>query len=222
MPQDFSERIARSGVVAVVVVERVEDAVPLAQALEAGGVTAFEMALRAPASMDALAAMCAYADASAPDLCIGAGTVIAVEQVDQVKRAGAAFAVAPGCTESVIRAARDAGLEFAPGIATPSDIERAVGLGCRILKFFPAEPLGGLTYLRAAAAPFVHLGVRFIPLGGLRQDNAASYAQDPLVIALGGSWIATTEAIRKRDWAGIAARARAAVDAVAGARKAAS
>lgn len=214
MGQDYSERIARSGVVAVVVVEQVEHAVPLGRALASGGVTAVEVALRAPGSMDALRALCA----GVPELCVGAGTVLDVDQVAQVQRAGAAFAVAPGCTESVIRAAQAAALPFAPGVATPSDIERAVGLGCRILKFFPAEAMGGLAYLRAAAAPFLHLGVRFIPLGGLKQDNALSYAKDPLVIALGGSWIAPPEAIRNEDWEGIAARARSAVAIVAHAR----
>lgn len=212
--QSYSARMAQSGVVAVVVIEHVEHAVPLGRALAAGGVTAVEVALRAPASMEALRALCA----GVPELCIGAGTVLEVEQVEQVLGAGAAFAVAPGCTERVILAARDAGLPFSPGVATPSDIERAVGLGCRILKFFPAEPMGGLAYLRAAAAPFLHLGVRFIPLGGLRQGNALSYAQEPLVLALGGSWIAPPEAIRSADWAGIAARARAAVDVVREAR----
>jgi 2-dehydro-3-deoxyphosphogluconate aldolase/(4S)-4-hydroxy-2-oxoglutarate aldolase len=154
-----------------------------------------------------------------PELCVGAGTVLTAEQVRDVKESGAAFAVAPGCSEPVIVAALQAGLPFAPGVATPSDIERALALGCRILKLFPAEPLGGLTYLRAAAAPYAHLGLRFIPLGGLRQDNAAQYAKEPLVLALGGSWIAPPDAIRSGDFKGIAQRARAAVQAVAEARQ---
>jgi 2-dehydro-3-deoxyphosphogluconate aldolase/(4S)-4-hydroxy-2-oxoglutarate aldolase len=212
---DWIERIAAAGIVAVVVVERVEDAVPLGRALVAGGVTAVEVTLRTLQALEVLTAMCE----GVPELVVGAGTVIEVHQVERVQGAGAAFAVAPGCSAAIINAARAAGLPFAPGVATPSDIEQAVQLGCRILKFFPAEPSGGLSYLKAVAAPYAQLGLRYIPLGGLSQEHVPAYAKERAVLALGGSWLAPPEAINARAWSTISERAKAAVQAVAEARR---
>src|SRR5690606_20086760 len=109
-----------------------------------------------------------------------------------------------------VSAAREAKLPFAPGICTPSDIELAIAAGCRVLKFFPCEPSGGLPYLRSIAAPFTHLGVRFIPLGGIDASNAAAYLNDPLIQAVGGSWIAPRPLIEQQAWSAIAENARAA------------
>jgi 2-dehydro-3-deoxyphosphogluconate aldolase/(4S)-4-hydroxy-2-oxoglutarate aldolase len=110
----------------------------------------------------------------------------------------------------VVDAAREAGLSFAPGVCTPTEIELAVEAGCRVLKFFPAEPAGGLAYLRAIYAPFAHLGLRFIPLGGVDLTNAAAYLREPSVGALGGSWLAPKDVIARGDWAAITGAARAA------------
>jgi 2-dehydro-3-deoxyphosphogluconate aldolase/(4S)-4-hydroxy-2-oxoglutarate aldolase len=110
----------------------------------------------------------------------------------------------------VVAEARRIGLPFAPGVCTPTDIELAVEQGCRLLKFFPSEPSGGLPYLRTIAAPFLHLGVRFIPLGGVSAANAETYLREPSVLALGGSWLAPAELIRSKDWKAITAHARAA------------
>jgi 2-dehydro-3-deoxyphosphogluconate aldolase/(4S)-4-hydroxy-2-oxoglutarate aldolase len=183
--------------------------------LLAGGVTAVEVTLRTSQALDALVAMCE----GVPELTVGAGTVLEERQVEQVKRAGAAFAVAPGCSPSIIQAAHSAGLPFAPGVATPSDIEQAMRLGCRILKFFPAEPSGGLGYLKAVAAPYAHLGIQFIPLGGLREEHIKGYAEEPSVLAVGGSFIATPEALSARDFAAVTERAKNAVRLVAEARR---
>lgn len=201
-------RIERCGVVAVLTVERAADAVPLARALLEGGIEAMELTLRTAAALDALRAVVA----EVPGMLAGAGTVLTPAQVAQVREAGAVFGVAPGTNPHVLEAAREAGLSFAPGVATPSEIEQALELGCRILKFFPAEPIGGLAYLKSMAAPYAHLGVRFMPLGGVNAENMSDYLKSPLVLGLGGSWIASKEAIAARDWAGITATAREATD----------
>jgi 2-dehydro-3-deoxyphosphogluconate aldolase / (4S)-4-hydroxy-2-oxoglutarate aldolase len=103
------------------------------------------------------------------------------------------------------------GMSAAPGIATPTDIERSLKFGCRLLKFFPAEQLGGLPYLRAMSAPYAHLGIRYVPLGGLIEANAGAYLKAPLISSIGGSWIAPREAIKAKDWAKITANAQGAM-----------
>jgi 2-dehydro-3-deoxyphosphogluconate aldolase/(4S)-4-hydroxy-2-oxoglutarate aldolase len=130
----------------------------------------------------------------------GIGTILTVEQVAQVREAGAAFGVSPGCNPRVIRAAQEAGLDFAPGIATPTEIEVALEHGCRLLKLFPAEPMGGLPYLKSAAAPYLHLGLQFIPLGGVAPANAGAWLADPLIAAIGGSWLAPRDLIKAARW----------------------
>ena len=136
------------------------------------------------------------------------------EQIGDVVDAGASFAVSPGLNRSVVAAAEKAGLPFAPGIATPSDIEGALAFGCRTLKFFPAEHLGGIPYLKSIAAPYQHLGCKYIPLGGVSQDNLAAYLAEPLIAAVGGSWLAPKDLVNARDWAAIEERARVASDTV--------
>ncbi len=195
---------------AVLTVERVEDAAPLARALLAGGVDAMELTLRTPAAAEALRVVVA----KVPEMLAGVGTILTPEQVAEVREAGAAFGVAPGTNPRVVEAARAAGLAFAPGVATPSDIERAVELGCRTLKFFPAERIGGLPYLKSMAAPYAHLGLRFMPLGGINSGNMQEYLRDPLMLAVGGSWIAPRGKILERDWQGITETAREATGLV--------
>jgi len=131
---------------------------------------------------------------------VGVGTILSPQQVDQVVEVGGAFGVSPGINPVTVAAAKAAGLSFAPGVCTPTDIELALALGCKLLKFFPCEPSGGLNYLRSIAAPFDHLGVSFIPLGGIDSTNADSYLSDPLVHAIGGSWVAPRQTIGARNW----------------------
>ncbi len=212
-PPDILERIESSGVIAVLILEEAEHAVPLAEALLTGGVTAMELTLRTPAAIPALKAICE----KVPGMLAGIGTILTPEQVDEVVAAGAAFGVAPGLNPRVVKHAQSKGLPFAPGIATPSDIELAVELGCRELKFFPAEPSGGLPYLSSIAAPFAHLGVSFIPLGGINPENMTEYLANPAVPAIGGSWLAPRDLIEARDWPAITAlagEARTALDAL--------
>lgn len=211
LPAALLERIERCGVIAVLVVDEVAHAVPLARALMDGGIDAMELTLRTPVALEALAAI----RAQVPGMLPGVGTVLTPEQADEAVSAGAAFGVAPGLNPRVVRAARDAGLPFAPGIATASDLEAALELGCREMKFFPAEAAGGLSYLKNLAAPYTHRGVRFFPLGGLNPTNVREYLSSPLVAAVGGSWIAPRDAIRRENWDAIrsgAAQARAIVD----------
>ncbi len=193
------ERIRRSGVIAVLVVDRVDDAVPAGQALLEGGVDVMELTLRTPSAMDALRAI----RAQLPKMLAGVGTVLTSEQVNEVAAAGGEFGVAPGTNPRVIRAAQSIGLPFYPGVATPSDLETAAELGCRIVKFFPAEPSGGVAFLRSMAAPYDHLDIRYIPLGGIQQNNLAAYLAEPRVLAVGGSWLATRDLIHAGDWRAI-------------------
>lgn len=204
--EEIHRRIQQCGVIAVLVIDEARHAVPLARALLAGGVDAMELTLRTPAALEALKNI----RREVPEMLAGIGTILTPQQVCEVVEAGGAFGVAPGTNRRVIEEARKRGLPFAPGIVTPSDLEAALELGCRVVKFFPAEPAGGLPYLKSLAAPYAHLGVRFIPLGGLTADNMGAYLSEPSVMAIGGSWLATRDAIRKTDWATITQNAAAA------------
>ena len=217
-PSELQKTIEASAIVAVLVVDAAKHAVPLARALLEGGINAMELTLRTPAAIDAVRAI----RRELPGMLAGVGTVIQPQQVEDVARAGAAFAVAPGFNRRVVEAAIAAGLPFAPGVVTPTDIESALDLDCRFLKFFPAEPAGGLAYLNSMAAPYAHLGLKYVPLGGLNAKNMRSYLESPLIGALGGSWIAPREFIQAERWADITANAREAMDvarAVRGAKK---
>lgn len=196
---ELAAQISKCGVIAVLVIDDAEDAVPLAKTLFDNGVSAMELTLRTPAALAALKKI----RKEVPQMIAGAGTVLSPAQVDEVYEAGAAFAVAPGLNRRVIERARQLGLSFAPGIMTPSDIEAGIELGCRILKFFPAETTGGLKHLKAMAAPYQHLKLSFIPLGGITAENMQSYVECPLIGAIGGSWIAKREAIAAKDWGSI-------------------
>ena len=114
----------------------------------------------------------------------------------------------------VVRAAQEAGLPFAPGICTPSDLEAAIELGCRFVKFFPAAASGGLTFLQSMAVPYKHLGIRYFPLGGVNADNMKEYLAEEIVSAVGGSWIVKKDLVDKEDWEGITARAAEVTEAL--------
>jgi len=204
MRPEIIDRIDRSGIVAVLVVDEVKHAVPVAEALLNGGVDAIELTLRTPTALDAAAIIIK----ELPEICLGIGTVLTVEQVRAVADMGVDFAVAPGCNPKVIGEAIEQGLSFAPGIMTPTDIEMAVELGCRILKYFPAETSGGLDHLAGMAAPYQYLGLKFIPLGGCNVDNAGTYLESPIITAIGGSWLAKRQLIRDESWDTISNNAR--------------
>jgi len=210
----LAARIRQHANIAVLVLEDAAKAVPLARALYDGGVRVLELTLRTPAALEALRIVVR----EVPDMITGAGTVLTPEQLEQAADAGAAFAVAPGLNPRVVRAAAARGFSFAPGVMTPSEIEQALELECRVLKFFPAGALGGLKTLTTMAAPYRHLNLDFIPLGGLNPETTADYLKNPLIAACGGSWIATAKQIAAADWDGIRANASLACRIAAEAR----
>ena len=189
-------KLRKSAVIAVLILDRVEDAVPLAEALLEGGVDAMELTLRTPAALGALQQI----TDKVPGMLAGIGTILTTDQVKEVVDAGAAFGVAPGMNPRVVEAALAAGLPFAPGICTPSDIERALEFDRKFLKFFPAEPSGGLKYLEAIAAPYAHLDLKYIPLGGVNPANCQSWLSHSLVGGIGGSWLAPKPLIAAGNW----------------------
>lgn len=196
MSPEITEKINHTGVIAVLVIDQLKHAVPVAKALLKGGVDAIELTLRTPVAMEAAKAI----KSEIPEITLGIGTVLTTQQVTAVAGIGADFAVAPGCNRRVIAAAQEHGLSFAPGIMTPSDIEVAVEMGCRLLKYFPAESSGGMNHLKNMVAPYEYLGLKFIPLGGLSMTNAAAYLDSPLIAAIGGSWIAKQPLIQAEAW----------------------
>ena len=191
---DIAAIAARAPVIPVLTIERAAEAVPLACALVAGGLPVLEVTLRTAASLEALAVIAA----EVPDAVVGAGTVRGVAQVEQVMRAGARFAVSPGCTLALVEAIRQAGLPFLPGVQTVSEAMVLADQGFEVLKFFPAGPAGGLAWLKAVAAPLA--GLRFCPTGGVDAATAPSYLALSTVACVGGSWVAPHEAVVARDW----------------------
>lgn len=203
-PADLHQKIKESAIIAVLVIDDVANAVPLARALLRGGIVAMELTLRTDAALDSLRAI----RDEVPEMLAGIGTILTTDQVDEVVAAKAAFGVAPGLNRRVVEYAQDKGLPFGPGIVTPSDIEQGIELGCRTLKYFPAETAGGLKHLKNMAAPYQHIGIDFIPLGGLNANNMSDYLASPLISAIGGSWIASRDLIAAQNWAQIEANAR--------------
>ena len=184
--QAFADRVRPFRAIPVVALDSVEQALPLADALIAGGLPIVEVTFRTAAAADVIRLL----KQERPELLIGAGTVLSEANVKAAVDAGAEFAVAPGLNPAIVRQAQEAGLPFVPGVATPTDIEGALALGGRLLKFFPAEALGGVGMLKAMSAPYAHLGVQFVPTGGVNAGNLATYLEVPTVLAVGGTWIA--------------------------------
>ncbi|MDY5582356.1 MAG: bifunctional 4-hydroxy-2-oxoglutarate aldolase/2-dehydro-3-deoxy-phosphogluconate aldolase [Candidatus Merdousia sp.] len=206
----LAEKVREARIVAVLSVNDKNDAVDLANALADGGIKAIELTLRTPNAFECASAIVEKAQ----KIMLGIGTVLTPEQAEEAKRRGADFAVSPGCNVRVIDAAQKAGLPFAPGIMTPSEIEQSLEHGCTLMKYFPAGTTGGMKHLESMAAPYKHLGVSFIPLGGLKLANMGEYLSSPLVAAIGGSWIAPAKLINERDWAAIRKNAEEATAAL--------
>ena len=205
--EPLERKIETAGIIAVLVINDAEKAVPLARTLADSGIKAIELTLRTAAAMESMKRIIN----EVPEMTCGAGTVLTTDQVRQVSSAGVDFAVAPGLNLNVMNEASRKAVPFAPGISIPSEIESAVENGCNILKFFHAEGMGGIKYLKGINAPYSFLGLRYMPLGGLNIDNMHSYLEAPEVIALGGSWIAPPRLIDAGDWDSIARNADEAV-----------
>ena len=199
--------MALSPVIAVVTIRDARHAAKLTAALVAGGIPAVEITLRTSTALDAIRAA-----AKVPGAIIGAGTCLSRAHIDVAAEAGAAFAVSPGATPTLLREAKDAPIPLLPGIATASELMAALELGYDRLKFFPAESAGGPAAIKALGAPFAT--VRFCPTGGITLQNAPSYLVLGNVTCVGGSWLAPEDAIQAEDWGRIEKLARAAVAAL--------
>ena len=194
-------------IIAVVSIPDPELALETSKALMDGGVRAIELALRNPAALESIGKI----RVQVPQMIVGAGTVLRREQVQQVIDSGASFAVSPGFNPLVAETAIAKKFPFAPGIATPSDIEGVLQAGLTTMKVFPAKYLGGIQYMKSIYTPYAHLKIRFIPLGGVEAEDISQYLKEEMIISIGGSWIAPAKDIENRDWKKIREKAAAAV-----------
>ena len=207
------KRIERRRIVPIVVLDDAEAAAPLAEALLAGGLDVMEITLRTAAALTAIRRIAA----GYPEILLGAGTLLEPGQVMQARDAGAVFGLAPGLNPRVVAAAAHCDMLIAPGVMTPSEVEQAWAMGCKILKFFPAEAAGGIAMLKALAGPYAHLGVRFIPTGGISSRNLGDYLKVPLIAAVGGSWMVDKALVAAGRWDEITRLTREALAVAAGA-----
>jgi 2-dehydro-3-deoxyphosphogluconate aldolase/(4S)-4-hydroxy-2-oxoglutarate aldolase len=189
-------------VIPVITIERVDDAVPLARALVAGGLRLLEITLRTGAGRDAAAAIIARV----PEAIVGIGTVLTPHDFARCREIGARFALSPGATPELLDAAAQSDLPFMPGVATASELMAALARGFSTVKFFPAAPAGGTAALKALAGPFPQ--ARFCPTGGVNETNAAEWLAVPNVVVVGGSWLTPDDDIRAGAWDRITERAR--------------
>lgn len=177
------EQIEKIGIVPVVVLNEAKDAEPLAKALVKGGLPCAEVTFRTEAAEESIRIM----TEKYPEMLVGAGTVLTIEQVDRAVSAGAKFIVSPGLNPEVVKYCLDAGIPVTPGTQTPSEMEQALALGLDVVKFFPAEPAGGLKMIKAVAAPYTTL--KFMPTGGINLNNVEEYLKYDRILACGGSWM---------------------------------
>ena len=208
--KDFMEKLAEIKVCPVVVIDHVEDAVPLAQALEAGHLPMAEVTFRTAAAADAIAAMVK----ECPNVVVGAGTVLDREQCTRAINAGAQFIVSPSFSDEVAQCALGHGVAYCPGTCTPTDITNALRYNLPMVKFFPAEAAGGVKMIKNLLGAFRFTGVKFMPTGGVKPTNVAEYLAVPEIICCGGTWIVPKDALAVGDYAAIE---RLAAEAVASA-----
>ena len=199
----------------VIIIDDADRAVPLAEALLAGDLDAIEITFRTGAAAESIRRI----REALPEMCVGAGTVLRPEQAKRAADAGAQFALAPGLNQRTVLACAELDLPFIPGVMTPSEIDSAAELGCRYLKFFPAETAGGAAGLKAMNAAFKHLGLRYCPTGGIGLKNMGEYLSMSEVFAIGGSWVATREQIAAGEWSTITSQVKAALAKAAEARR---
>jgi 2-dehydro-3-deoxyphosphogluconate aldolase / (4S)-4-hydroxy-2-oxoglutarate aldolase len=210
MSQDVLETVRKYGVVPVIAIDDADSALALADALMEGGLPVAEITFRTAAAAEVISRIAK----ERPAMVLGAGTVLSVENVRRARDAGARFGVAPGVNPDVVNEAGRIGLPFVPGVITPTEVEQALSLGARLLKFFPAEAFGGLKTIKALAAPYAHMGVKFMPTGGVTTANLGDYLAADIIACVGGTWIASREAIAGKKWAQIRDACKAAVELV--------
>lgn len=203
---DVVDKLRKCGIVPVVVINKVEDAVPLAKALIAGGITSAEVTFRTDAAAEGIAAIAK----EVPEMLVGAGTVLTVEQAELAVKNGANFLVSPGFDEDVVQAAKRLGVAMLPGVVTPSEIIMAMKQGLNLVKFFPAGNYGGLKTIKSLAAPFTT--VEFCPTGGVNLDNLADYLSFKKIAFVGGSWMCPVNLVDAGNWDEITRLSREAMD----------
>ncbi len=193
------EQFSKIGIIPVVVLDDPKDAAPLAKALCENGLPCAEVTFRTAAAEESIRVM----SREFPDMLVGAGTVLTTEQVDRANNAGAKFIVSPGLNPKVVRYCIDKSIPVTPGTQTPSEMEQALELGLKVVKFFPAEPAGGLAMIKAVAAPYTEL--KFMPTGGINAKNVRDYLAYSKIIACGGSWMVKKDLITAGKWDELAA-----------------
>lgn len=203
MSASFDDLTQRK-IIPVITIDDADNAVPLAEALMAGGIDVIEITFRTAAAAKAISAIAK----SVPKMLLGAGTVLTAEQAKQAIDAGVSFGLAPGLNPATVEIFRKAGILFIPGVMTPSEIEQGLALGCKLLKFFPAEQAGGPAFLKQLVGPYGGHGVKFCPTGGVTVENMNDYLSVPIVSSVGGSWTATAKQIADRQWATITQQAK--------------
>ena len=196
---DMVETLGKAGIVPVIVIEKEEQAVPLAKALVKGGLPVLEVTFRTAAAAAAIAAI----RKEVPEAVVGAGTLLTPQMVKDAKAAGAVFGVAPGFDPVVMAAAKAEGLPMCPGIATASELSQALTAGCKMVKFFPAEAAGGVKMIKNLLGAFRFTGVKFMPTGGVKPENVSDYLAVPEIICCGGTWIVPKDALATGDYATI-------------------
>ena len=205
---DIFDKLSEIGIVPVVALDNAEDAIPLGEALQKGGLTCAEITFRTAAAEEAIRLM----TKAFPDMIIGAGTVLTTEQVDRAVAAGAQYIVAPGCNPRIVRYCVERNIPMAPGVATASEIEQALECGVKKVKFFPAEQNGGIAMIKALAAPYVD--VTFMPTGGLNKENVKEYLSYDRIFACGGTWMVKKNLISEGKFHEIEQLAREAAEIV--------
>ncbi|MBN2349530.1 MAG: bifunctional 4-hydroxy-2-oxoglutarate aldolase/2-dehydro-3-deoxy-phosphogluconate aldolase [Bacteroidales bacterium] len=203
--QELYQTLKSLKVIPIIAIEQAEAALLLADALIEGGLPVAEITFRTEAAANVIKKLAK----ERPGLLVGAGTILTIDNLKKAQDCGARFGVAPGFNRKVVEETIKIGFPFSPGIMTPSDVEAALELGIKVQKFFPAEAAGGLTMLKSLVAPYAHMGVQFIPTGGLNINNAKDYLAIPQVIAVGGTWIAKKEDISAGSWKEIKERCQA-------------
>ncbi len=202
------EQFAKIGIIPVVVLDDAKDAEALGNALVAGGLPAAEVTFRTAAAEESIRIMAE----KCPGLLVGAGTVLTTEQVDRAVAAGAKFIVSPGLNPKVVQHCLEIGVPVTPGTQTPTEMEQALELGLDVVKFFPAEPAGGLKMIKAVAAPYTTL--KFMPTGGISASNVRDYLAYDRILACGGSWMVKKDLVKAGKWDEITALVREAADIV--------
>lgn len=189
-------KILKQPVIPVIVIEDANHAEPLAEALLEGGMNVIEVTFRTVAAGNAIERI----RKAFPEMLVGAGTVITIEQADRAINAGISFGVAPGLNPEIVKYFQSKEVPFAPGVMTPSEIEQGLWMSCKLLKFFPAGALGGVKILKSIGGPYASQGIQFCPTGGVNLDNMNDYLSLPIVSTVGGSWLATKQQIADNQW----------------------